>query len=140
MTVFVSCTDRDLLDALARLIDALDPAPEAVAVRARSAFGERTDAACLRLRSDSVHVDPSGGTRRVAFSGLDLRLGLVVGGWDVTGVARAGTAVVARWPGGAVTAAVDQLGRFRVGRVPFGPVRFVLRDAGRERATPWFVA
>ncbi|PSL54977.1 hypothetical protein B0I31_106497 [Saccharothrix carnea] len=140
MTVFVSCTDRELLDALARVIDVLDPAPEAVAVRARSAFGERTGAACLRLLSDSVRVDPSGGPRRVAFTGLDLRLELVVGGWDVTGVARVGTVVGARWPGGGVTAAVDEVGRFRLGRVPSGPVWFVLRCAGREHATPWFVA
>ncbi|MFD0199399.1 MULTISPECIES: hypothetical protein [Saccharothrix] len=140
MTVFVSCTDRELLDALARLIDVLDPAPEAVAVRARWAFGERTDAARLQLRSDSIRVDPSGGTRRLTFTGLDVRLGLVVGGWDVTGVARGGTAVGVRWPGGGVTAAVDEVGRFRLGRVPCGPVRFVLRGAGREHVTPWFVA
>jgi hypothetical protein len=137
-----AASDRDLLDALALLVDDLDPTPESVAVRARSALVERSssEVITLRLLSDSVHAP--GRTRELAFTGLDLRFDPVVGGWEVTGPARAGTSVVARWPGGQVTAAVSA-GRFHVERVPFGPVRFVLRGAdasGRDHVTPWFVA
>jgi hypothetical protein len=137
--------DRELLDALAHLVDDLDPTPEALAVRAHAALVERTDAAALRLLSDSVRVDPPGmrgrgGTRRVTFTGLDLRLDHLAGGLHVTGLTRAGVVAVARWPGGQVTAAVDEAGWFHVERVPFGPVRFVLRGTSRDQATPWFVA
>ncbi|XVS64141.1 hypothetical protein ACQPYE_38830 [Actinosynnema sp. CA-299493] len=140
-------TDRELLDALALVVDALDPMPGPLAARACSALVERTDAVTLGLSSDSVHVEPHGMARRMAFTGLDLRLSRVAGGLDVTGTARVGALVgalvVARWPGGQVTAEVGAAGRFHVGRVPFGPVRFVLRGAGasgRDHATPWFVA
>ena len=140
----LALSDRELLDALALLVDDLDPTPESVSARARSALAERADAVTLRLSSDSVHVEPAcGGPRKLTFAGLDLRLDRVTGGLDVTGSARGARLVVARWPGGQVTAEVDGTGRFHVGRVPFGPVRFVLRGAdpsGRDRATPWFVA
>ncbi|MFI9007030.1 hypothetical protein ACIGNX_07365 [Actinosynnema sp. NPDC053489] len=145
----VRCTDRGLLDALAALVEALDPTPAAVVVRARAALVERSDAVELPLLSDSVHagsvhtgVGRAGpaAPRRLAFDGLDVRLDPVAGGLGVAGFVRAGALVLARWPGGEVASAVDGTGRFRVGRVPFGPVRFVVRGAGRERATPWFVA
>jgi hypothetical protein len=135
----VAMTDRELLDALALVVDDLDPMPRALVARAWSALVERTDAVTARLLSDSVHVDP-GRPRRLVFAGLDLRLDPVAGGLRVTGSARAGALVVARWPGGQVTAQVDEVGRFHVDRVPFGPVRFVLRGVGRDHATPWFVA
>lgn len=136
----VACGDRRLLDALAALVDALDPAPASVAAGARSALGERTDAVPLGLRSDSVFADPPGGPRRLAFRGLDLRLSPAEGGLRVSGVAAVGTFAVVRWPGGSVTSAVDRAGWFHVERVPFGPIRCVLRSAGRDHATPWFVA
>lgn len=138
----LTMTDRELLDALALVVDDLDPMPGPLLARARSALVERADAVTSRLLSDSVHVDP-GLPRRVVFAGLDLRLDRVAGGLRVTGSARAGAVVVARWPGGRVTAVVDQAGRFHLERVPFGPVRFVLRGvdaSGRDHATPWFVA
>ncbi|ROP39666.1 hypothetical protein [Saccharothrix texasensis] len=136
-------TDRELLDALAQLVDDLDPMPVSLAARACSALGERTDALTLAPSFDSVRVEPLGTARRMAFAGLDLRLSPAAGGLDVTGTAAVGALVVARWPGGQVTAEVDAAGRFHVGRLPFGPVRFVLRGvdaSGREHATPWFVA
>jgi len=143
----LALTDRDLLDALALVVDELDPMPGSLLARAWSALVERADAVTLRLSSDSVHVEPPGAPRRLAFAGLDVRLDLrlddVADGLDVTGSVRAGTLVVARWPGGQATAEVDRTGRFDVGRVPFGPVRFVVRGAGasgRDHATPWFVA
>ncbi|MFE2753172.1 hypothetical protein ACFXGA_14365 [Actinosynnema sp. NPDC059335] len=137
--------DRALLDALAHLVDDLDPTPEAIRDRARAALAERADATPLRLLADSVRVDPPGmrgrgHARRLAFTDLDLRFDHVAGGLHVTGLARAATLAVARWPGGRVAAAVDPAGWFHVERVPFGPVSFVLRHAGRDRATPWFVA
>ena len=135
----VASTDRELLDALALVVDDRDPMPRALVARAWSALVERTDAVTARLLSDSVHVDP-GRPRRLVFAGLDLRLDRVAGGLRVTGSARAGALVVARWPGGQETAQVDEIGRFHVDRVPFGPVRFVLRGVGRDHATPWFVA
>lgn len=147
----LASTDRELLDALALLVDDLDPMPAPLAARAWSALAERTDAVTLRLLCDSVHVERRGTPRRLAFAGLDprldlrldLRLDRVAGGSEVAGLARVGALVVARWPGGQVPAEVDRTGRFHVGRVPFGPVRFVLRGAdpsGRDHATPWFVA
>jgi hypothetical protein len=137
--------DRELLDALAHLVDDLDPTPETLAAQAQAALRERTDATALRLLTDSARVDPPGmrgrcGTRTLTFAGLDVRLDHVTGGVHATGLARAGTHAVARWPGGQVTVAIDEAGWFHVERVPFGPVRFVLRGGGRERATPWFVA
>lgn len=137
--------DRELLDALAHLVDDLDPTPDAITAQARAALAERTDAAPLRLLADSVRVDPPGMrgrgcARRLAFTDLDLRFDHVAGGLHVTGLAREATLAVARWPGGRAAAAVDAAGWFHVERVPFGPVRFVLRRPGRDRATPWFVA
>ncbi|MFE9744637.1 hypothetical protein ACFYOT_07025 [Saccharothrix saharensis] len=135
-----ACGDRALLDALAAVVDRFDPTPEHVAVRARAALGERTDAVPLRLLSDSVFLDRPGGPRRVTFSGLDLRLSRDGGGVRVSGWARFGAFAVVRWPGGSVTSALDEAGWFHVERVPFGPVRCVLRGAGRDHATPWFAA
>ena len=140
MSLRLACTDRELLDALAVVVDCLDPIPESLVVRARSALAERTDAATLRLLSDSVHVEPRGGTRRVTFAGLELRLDRVDGGLRVTGLAQGGSVAVVRWPGDEGAAVVGPDGWFRVERVPFGPVRCVLRGVGRDRATPWFVA
>ncbi|WP_158846960.1 hypothetical protein [Saccharothrix deserti] len=140
-------TDRELLDSLAHLVDDLDPTPETLAAKAQRALRERTDAAAMRLLSDSVRGAPPGmrgrgGTRTLTFTDLDLRLDHVTGGLHATGLVRAGTGTlaVARWPGGQVTAAIDPAGWFHVERLPFGPVRFVLRGAGRDHATPWFVA
>jgi hypothetical protein len=137
-------SDRDLLDALAHLVDDLDPTPETLAAQAQAALRERTDATAMRLLTDSARVDPPGvrgrcGARTLAFTGLDLRLDHGTGGVHATGLARAGTLAVARWPGGQV-AAVIEAGWFHVERVPFGPVRFVLCGDGRAHATPWFVA
>ncbi|WP_447004675.1 hypothetical protein ACRAKI_34665 [Saccharothrix isguenensis] len=138
-------SDRELLDALAHLVDDLDPTPRTLASQARSALGERTGGTTMRLLSDSARVDPPGmrgrcGTRTVTFTDLDLRLDHVAGGLHVTGLARAGALAVARRPGGEETAAIDEAGWFHVELLPFGPVRFVLRGGGREHATPWFVA
>ncbi|MFJ6670859.1 hypothetical protein ACIQMJ_07100 [Actinosynnema sp. NPDC091369] len=135
-----ACGDRALLDALAAVVDGLDPTPEHVAVRARTALGERTDAVPLRLLSDSVFADPPGGPRRMAFNGLDLRLSPGGGAVRVSGSARVGSVAVVRWPGGSAVSALDAAGWFHVERVPFGPVRCVLRGAGPDHATPWFVA
>jgi hypothetical protein len=135
-----ACGDRALLDALAAAVDRFDPMPRRVAVRARAALAERTDAVPLRLLSDSVFVDPPGGPRRVTFNGLDLRLTRDGGGVRVSGSARLGAFAVVRWPGGSVTSALDAAGWFYVERVPFGPVRCVLRGGGPDHATPWFVA
>ncbi|ONI82431.1 hypothetical protein ALI22I_40805 [Saccharothrix sp. ALI-22-I] len=138
-------TDRELLDTLAHLVDDLDPTPRTLAAQAQCALNERTDAATMRLVADSVRTAPPGmrgrgGTRTLTFTDLDLRLDHVRGGLHATGLARAGTLAVVRWPGGQVTAAIDPAGWFHVERVPFGPVRFVLRGTGRDHATPWFVA
>jgi hypothetical protein len=138
-------SDRELLDALAHLVDNLDPTPQTLAAQARSALSERTGGTAMRLLSDSARVDPPGmrgrcGTRTLTFTDLDLRLDHVTGGLHATGLARAGAVAVARWPGGEVTAVIDPTGWFHVDRVPLGPVRFVLRGDGREHATPWFVA
>ncbi|MEU4746687.1 hypothetical protein AB0G02_40380, partial [Actinosynnema sp. NPDC023658] len=90
-------TDRELLDALAHLVDDLDPTPEALAAQARSALVERTGTPAMRLLSDSVRVDPPGmrgrgGTRRVTFTDVDLRLDHVTGGLHVTGLVATGPA------------------------------------------------
>ncbi len=133
-------TDRELLDALAAVVDRLDPTPDSLVGWARSALGERGDAVGLRPLADSVHGDPPGAPRQLAFTGLDLRLDRVTGGLRVTGLARFGTLASVRWPGDEVAAVVGPAGWFHVARVPFGPVRCVLRGAGRDHATPWFVA
>lgn len=135
-----ACGDRALLDALAAVVDRFDPTPERVAVRARAAFGERTDAVPLRLLSDSVFVDRPDGPRRLTFRGLDLRLSRDGDGLRISGSAGVGAFAVVRWPGGSAMSALDAAGWFHVERVPFGPVRCVLRGAGRDHATPWFVA
>jgi hypothetical protein len=140
MRLGFACTDRELLDALALVVDVLDPIPESLVAWAWSALAERADAVALRLLSDSVHVEPRGGARRVVFAGLVLRLDRVDGGLSVTGFAPGAAVAVLRWPGDGVAAAVGADGSFHVERVPFGPVRCVLRGAGRDRATPWFVA
>lgn len=139
--------DRDLLDTLAHLIDDLDPTPEGLTAQAQRALTERGDASAMRLLTDSVRVDPPGmrgrgGTRTLTFTGLALRLDQVAGGLHVTGLARVGTgtSAVVRRPGGQVAVALDEAGWFHVDRIPFGPVRFVLRGSGRDHATPWFVA
>lgn len=134
------CTDRELLDALAVVVDVLDPIPESLVAWAWSALAQRTGAAPLRSLSDSVHVEPRGGARRLAFAGLTLRLDRVDGGLSVTGSAPGAAVAVVRWPGSEVAAVVGPDGWFHVERVPSGPVRCVLRGAGRDRATPWFVA
>lgn len=138
-------SDRELLDALARLVDNLDPTPRTLAAQARSALRRRTGGSAMRLLSDSARVDPPGmrgrgGTRTLTFTDLDLRLDRVPTGLHATGLARFGTLAVAHWLGGRTTAAIDAAGWFHVDRVPLGPVRFVLRGDGREHATPWFVA
>ncbi|MCE6995809.1 hypothetical protein LZG04_13515 [Saccharothrix sp. S26] len=133
-------TDRHLLDALAAAVDALDPAPASLAVRAWAALGERSDATPMPVLADSVVDEVSGGTRELVFGGLDLRLSRAVGGLRVHGVVRGAAVVVVRWPGGSARTVVDAVGRFGVERVPFGPVRCVVRRAGRDHATPWVVA
>ncbi|WP_367134487.1 hypothetical protein [Saccharothrix sp. HUAS TT1] len=138
-------TDREVLDAIARLVDELDPAPATLADRARAALAERTGAAPLRLLSDSAEGEEPGmrgcgGGRRLRFTGLHLRLDHVAGGLQVTGLAVGASLVVARRPGGEVAVEVDEAGWFHLDRVPSGPVRFVLRGAGCEHATRWFVA
>ncbi|MFD1151375.1 hypothetical protein [Saccharothrix hoggarensis] len=139
--------DRDLLDALAHLVDHLDPPPPALAARALSALDERTDAASLRLLSDTARVDPPGmrgcaGVRTLTFTGLDLQLDPGADGLHVTGLtpANAGGLAAVRWPGGEATAPIDPAGWFHVDHVPHGPVKFVLRRPDGDHATPWFVA
>lgn len=138
--------DRTLLDALADLIDRLDPPPLGLVGRARSALAERAGAAPTRLITDSAHTtDPGmrggGRVRTLRFADLDLLLEPTGTGLHVTGLARTGTHAVANWPGGARTTPVDPSGWFHVDRVPPGPVRFVLRHEGRpDLATRWFVA
>lgn len=136
MRLGFACTDRELLDALAVLVDVLDPIPESLVAWAWSALAERTDEAAVRLLSDSAR----GGARRLTFTGLALRLDRVDGGSSVTGSAPGAAVAVVRWQGDEVAAAVGPDGWFHVERVPSGPVRCVLRGAGRDRATPWFVA
>ncbi|MEU4802334.1 hypothetical protein [Actinosynnema sp. NPDC023587] len=138
--------DRTLLDALAGLLDRVDPPPPALAARARTAFTERTGALPARLITDSAHTTETGmrgvgRIRTIRFTELDLRLEPTGTGLHVTGLARTGTHAVAHWPGGARTTPVDPSGWFHVDHVPPGPVRFVLRDEGRpDIATRWFVA
>ncbi|QFZ23636.1 hypothetical protein [Saccharothrix syringae] len=138
--------DRLLLDALAHLVDHLDPAPDDLAARAADALAERVDAVPLRLLTDSALVTPPGtrgrcATRTLRFAGLDLQLDHADGGLHATGLApRPCALATARWPGGEVRAAVDRTGWFHLDGVPFGPVRFVLDGPAGRRATPWFVA
>lgn len=138
-------TDRELLDALAHLVDDLDPAPETLAAQARAALAERTDATAMRLLTDSAQAAPPDvrgwcAARTMRFAGLDLQLDHVAGCLQATGLVRAGALVVVRRPGGQVTAPIDPAGWFHVDRVPPGPVRFVVHGAGHPQATPWFVA
>ncbi|CCH35367.1 hypothetical protein ABZ816_12230 [Actinosynnema sp. NPDC047251] len=139
-------TDRPLLDALADLLDRLDPPPHSLAALASAALAERAGAALTRLITDSAHTADTGmrGTCRVRtlrFADLDLRLEPTGTGLRATGLARTGTHAVTAWPGGSRTTPVDPTGWFHVDHVPPGPVRFVLRDEGRpDLSTRWFVA
>ncbi|MDQ2582750.1 hypothetical protein [Saccharothrix yanglingensis] len=144
-------TDRALLDALAHLVDRLDPTPEVLAHRARTALAERTDATPMRLLTDSAHTTPPGvrgrgSSRTLRFAGLDLQLDHVDNGLHATGLispttlpALTGLVLVCR-PGGETRARIDTDGWFHVDHVPFGPVRFVLHAPARDLATPWFTA
>jgi hypothetical protein len=55
--------------------------------------------------------------------------------------ATSGVRVDVCWPGGQLTAGVDEVGRFDAVGVPAGPVRLVVRYPGAPTvATRWFVA
>lgn len=140
--------DRRLLDALAHLVDHLDPVPGDLAGRAAAALAERVEAAPMRLLTDSALVTPPGtrgrcATRTLRFVGLDLQLDHAADGLHATGLAHAaptGAVAVVRWPGGEAGAAIDGTGWFHLDGVPFGPVRFAVRGRSGLHATPWFVA
>ncbi|GAA1280632.1 hypothetical protein [Saccharothrix xinjiangensis] len=83
--------DRLLLDALAHLVDHLDPAPGDLPARAAGALAERVEATPLRLLTDSALVTPPGtrgrcATRTLRFVGLDLQLDHSTDGLHATGL------------------------------------------------------
>lgn len=87
--------DRLLLDALAHLVDHLDPAPGDLTARASGALAGRVGATPLRLLTDSALVTPPGArgrcaTRTLRFVGLDLQLDPTTDGLHATGLAGAG--------------------------------------------------
>ncbi|MGM1061047.1 hypothetical protein [Saccharothrix sp. Mg75] len=141
-------TDRELLDALAHLVDRLDPIPEVLAHHARSALAERTDALPMRLLTDSARTTPPGvrgrgATRTLRFAGLDLHLDHGETGLHATGLTspttRAGVVLVCR-PGSETRVQVDPSGWFHADHVPSGPIRFVLTGPSHDLTTPWFTA
>ncbi|MFT7836230.1 hypothetical protein Q5530_08770 [Saccharothrix sp. BKS2] len=87
--------DRLLLDALAHLVDHLDPTPDELAGRAAGALAERVEATPMRMLTDSALVTPPGtrgrcATRTLRFVGLDLLLDQAINGLHATGLAGAG--------------------------------------------------
>jgi len=87
--------DRLLLNALAHLVDHLDPAPDELAGRAAGALAERVEATPMRMLTDSALVTPPGtrgrcATRTLRFVGLDLLLDHAISGLHATGLAGTG--------------------------------------------------
>ncbi|WNV91102.1 hypothetical protein [Umezawaea sp. Da 62-37] len=143
--------DRDLLDALAAVLDRIDPVPPHLAGAAL--FHPPTDTALMTLLADSALTAPAGvrgdgGTRTLRFTGpgttVDLRLDTVphlgVRTLGLVSPAVEGSTVQATWPTGTSTAAVDRIGGFHLDPLPAGPLRFVLRRPARpDLGTGWFV-
>ncbi|PRY43348.1 hypothetical protein [Umezawaea tangerina] len=143
--------DRDLLDALAAVLDLVDPVPPHLAEAA--GFHPPTDAAPMDLLTDSALTAPAGvrgdgGTRTLRFTGpgttVDLRLDtatrLGVRAIGLVHPAVDGSTIRATWPDGVRSAPVDPIGRFHLDPLPTGPLRFVLRRPTLpDLSTGWFV-
>jgi hypothetical protein len=144
-------TDRDLLDALAAVLDRIDPVPPHLAEAAL--FRPPTDAALLALLTDSALAAPAGvrgdsGTRTLRFTAPDTTVDLRLDTVPRLGVRALGlvhpavddSTVEVTWPTGTRTAPVDRIGGFHVDPLPAGPLRFVLRrPAHPDLSTGWFV-
>jgi hypothetical protein len=142
-------------DALAGELSALfartDPVPSVVADAARAAIEFRDlDAQMAELLRDSALEDKElagvrgVGDRLLSFAFGDRFLEVDVAGSgerrELSGYlvpAQAGT-LVAQGPEGMIEATVDERGRFRVARVPRGPIRLWVRAADAPVFhTPW---
>jgi hypothetical protein len=143
--------DDVLAGELSALFARIDPVPPLVADAARAAIEFRDlDAQMAELLRDSALEDKElAGVRGVGDRLLSFAFGQQFLEVDVAGAgerrelsgylvpAQAGT-LVAEGPAGIIETAVDARGRFRVARVPRGPIRLWVRvaDAPAFR-TPW---
>jgi hypothetical protein len=141
-----------LLVELQRLMNRLDPVPEAVDEAARVALTWRTiDAELAELTRDSLLEDaPAGvrgaeGARMLSFESQRLSVELEVGDLGQQGRRLVGqlvppgpATIVVDHAGGRVDAEADELGRFVVDRLRPGPARVRCRMAdGAEIETEW---
>jgi hypothetical protein len=147
--------DAALLAELAALVDRLDPVPDAAAHAARQAFTLRPRHGRARVlalvRDTALGVGPvpvRGPERHVLdFAGATTLLTVEVGRSRPGTVRLRGLldterpgALLAHWPDGELSVAVDRIGGFAVDGLPAGPLCLAVRAPGEPTAvTPWFL-
>ncbi|HEX6341625.1 hypothetical protein [Umezawaea sp.] len=145
-------TDRDLLDALAAVLDQVDPVPPHLAEAAL--FRPPADLVPLTWLADSAVATPpntrGAGPSRTLHLGhegdgttVDLRLDTVddrgVRALGLVHPPRGGTVHVT-WPHGGTAGDIDDVGWFQADLLPTGPLRFVISQPGLpDLSTGWFV-
>lgn len=144
--------DRALEEAVAEMLRTVDPVPPEVVAGAHVAFAMRAiDAELATLAEELDESDLAGvrggGARSLTFRAAGTEVIVEVGATGRTATMTGqvtppdGGTVTAEWPGGAVSAPVDDRGRFVVDDVRIGPVRLRLDLAGRRPVvTDWLQA
>jgi hypothetical protein len=133
--------DDQLEEALRRHAARLEPVPASLLQAARDAFGWR-DVDSLLDAGDATLVRGSPERRLISFRasgvGIDVEITIAAAGRAVLGqiMPARRAAVEIRNPQGKVTVEADELGRFRSGPLPAGPMSLRLSLAADASGSP----